>query len=587
MCVLVAQGAVTSQCFGAEVSGTPLQKVDAASVLESVTSAWLRLQKPDGRFVTKTPGIRRWTGNVSELGYVLLASGFRLERGAQRTARLAAAVKALNYTVAHATAESPFPFLGMALAYRFASSHLADDPMVRRSMPTWGAWLLKRKLSETRPGRDCYNDPECWNNWHLVRGLAVAALMDSPPPGARPQGSWLEDPDATQRWLENLVRVDAPSQLGSNPVSTWSLDESGVLSDPPANSIAYHAFSVALLVIMHSVAPGLFDPTADRLLSRSTAYLLGLIAPDGDVAISGRSQLQSWTLGASALIAATRARGSDSGEWRAALERVVGRLASSAYRDPSGIFAITPSARAQTLDGVDLYAAPQDYNGITLMMLQQAVQAWPDAESSATSIPADRDGRFVDIDGGHLINTRYRDIWWQWQTNRTKVDSRYDSGLIQVKVRSGGDWTDLLAGRPITVGSVTIGPALRVGRELAPFEVESVSGSVDQTVLVGRFRPSSSGPVAADIKVSATTGGVEITWTGIAGQTFRGCVPLEGGTSDRDTVRAPTTVVTISGGGAFSRGVAAPGATSAFSKIHCWTVAPKETGPLTLSVRAA
>ena len=75
---------------------------------------------------------------------------------------------------------------------------------------------------------------------------------------------------------------------------------------------------------------------------------------------------------------------------------MLARLESFAYRDTTGVFAITPSAKLQSLSGIDGYAAPADYNGLTLMLLDLAAQAWKSGGDSGAvpTVAALGDGGF-------------------------------------------------------------------------------------------------------------------------------------------------------------------------------------------------
>ncbi|MEI6448267.1 MAG: hypothetical protein WCO96_10390, partial [Actinomycetes bacterium] len=124
--------------------------------------------------------------------------------------------------------ESPFPFLGIAHAYRFASRTFPSNEALAPTMARVETWLLARGPGEQRPGHDCYSDPDCWVNWKLVRALAVAELLDAPPPGNAPAGSWLADRAGGREWVRETVNTRAPSAVGPQPFTTWAVGAGGV-----------------------------------------------------------------------------------------------------------------------------------------------------------------------------------------------------------------------------------------------------------------------------------------------------------------------------------------------------------------------
>ncbi|MEI6447145.1 MAG: hypothetical protein WCO96_04595, partial [Actinomycetes bacterium] len=352
------------------------------------------------------------------------------------------------------------------------------------------------------------------------------------------------------------------------------------------NPPAYHVYSAALLSMLEEVAPDLVGPSARKVIEEQGQYLRALVAPDGDVALAGRSQLQSWTLAAVAVVAASRMTGPEAPEWRELGNRSLARLSGREYRDRTGVFAITPSARGQTLSGIDSYAFPVTYNGLSLMFLEQAARGWRDSVQSADGVAADADGFWADLEGSRLIAARAGTVWWQWLAAPGSSDVRDGSGLVQVKVGGSEGWRDLLEARPLGTSAGEAGPTLIRGRKSLPFRATSVRADGDALVLNGSWTSAGSTPVAGSIRVAADTdrGSIVLRWTARAGVVFSGCVPLSAGVARANVLRSGRTTVSVGAGVRFSAGRSAPSASSARTKMHCWRGPTPASGVNTLTI---
>ncbi len=574
--LLIFRGGASDQPESAPVS----KQIQLLS--QSVATAWFPFQGPTGEMRLRAKGLNRYARNTAYYGAALLMMAQRQPTQAQRAKFAKRGVLAVDHSLNKAVKGSPFVMLASALAYLTASRELSDIPAVAKALPAWGAWLNKQRRADAQTKHDCFANADCYNNWDLVRALAVVEALRAKPVGVKVKGAFLADRQATRGWLKGIFNYDVPRSLGPQPDSDWSLGASAVLSDPPMNPPAYHQLSSALLTEARSVSPGLFNTIGLDAAKRVSRYSKALVAPNGDVAQAGRSQLQSWTLAAALLTASHGVGGKYDATWRAVGKRVLERLSSERYRDPTGVFAITPSARTQTLDGIDRYAAPADYNGLTLMLLELAARAWSSGGESG-SVPTDKTGLFADIDGSHTVIGRQPDLWWQWQTRsgtgEMAGDFRSDAGLIQVQSKRTGSWKPLLAARPMSSLAKPSGPALVVNGVYGPFTVQSVKAIAGGAELNGKFRAVvGTDATASTLTVKEKDHGLAISWPVTAGQTYQGTIPLVGGKVTRGTLSGTTSSVKITPKPDFLQPELMPSASSLFTRVCRWSFVAKANG---------
>ena len=562
------------------------QQIKALS--QSVATAWFPYQSPDGVMRLRTQGLHRYARNTAYYGAALLMMAQRQPNQAQRAKFAKRGVLAVNHSLGKAVKGSPFVFLATAIAYVTGSRELSDIPAIAAALPAWGAWLHQQKRSDAQAKHDCFANPDCYNNWDLVRALAVVEALRAKPVGAKVKGAFLSDRQATRDWLKGIFNYDVPKSIGPQPDTDWSLGASGVLSDPPMNPPAYHQLSSALLTEARSISPGLFSELGVDTAKRVSRYSKALVAPNGDVAQSGRSQLQSWTLAAALLTASHGVGGKYDATWRAVGVRVLARLSSKRYRDPTGVFAITPSARSQTLDGIDRYAAPADYNGLTLMLLELAARAWS-TSGAAGQVPTDRTGLFTDLQGSHLVIGRQPDLWWQWQTRPEsgveRGDFRSDAGLIQVQANNTGSWVPLLAARPLSSLAKPAGPALVLGGVSAPFVVKRVKPVAGGAELRGEFRAAGgSASIRSTLTVKEQDHGLVISWPVKAGESYKGTIPLVGGKLTRGKLSGTTSTITITPRAKYAKPERMPSANSVFTRVCRWAFVAKRDGTAEIQI---
>lgn len=581
---------------GATDSGTDggSQRKRIWQLNDSVGAAWLKFQKPDGSFDLGAPGFKRGSTNSAYIGAAMLSMASRSKDPLLRRKFLRSGIAAVNQTVKDGKPHSPFPFLAISVAYAIASKELIARKQVQRALPGWGRYLLDQGQAIDMKGHDCFVDPDCYNNWDLVRALAVIQLLKTKPEGIPPTGSFLADPKATRAWLRKTLNQDVSRALGPQPQTDWSLGRAGVLSDPPVNPPAYHQFSSALVTQALADSPKLFDDVGREAAARASHYSKALVSPNGDVALTGRSQLQSWTLAAVLLVASHGVGGQFDSTWRAVAERVLDRIEGREYRDRSGVFAITPSARSRKISGIDPYAIPADYNGLTMMFLELAARAWQKGDAPG-EVPTDRNGTFADLNGGHLVISKQPKVWWQWQTRRFTDDFRLDAGLVQLKVKRRTRWSDMLSARPRSFDRLTAGPALcRPGNRsaVAPFRVTSVDGNAEDGVveMKGRFSPGGRmvGLPVRESRITATTNGYAVTfsWPVKKGETYCGTLPLVAANPTKLGVGNFATAIEFSPTTEVRAGQPAASASSTQTRVHRWTMPIEKSGTASITFTA-
>src|SRR5918997_688026 len=189
---------------------------------------------------------------------VLPMLAYALHRSGQRTGdqRLVSAAEQTWPHVVVPSRASSFDFIGAAYAYQT----LALTGARRAQL---AAYLADYGIPKT--GRRCLLRPRCWGNLKLVDALAVLAItgagISHPNPAAR-----MGNPAAARAAAAHIVNVRLAqvadrglrAQIGRVRV------RGTVLSDPPADPIAYHALSA--FMINEAVAQ--LGPTASRAARR-------------------------------------------------------------------------------------------------------------------------------------------------------------------------------------------------------------------------------------------------------------------------------------------------------------------------------
>ncbi len=249
-----------------------------------------------------------------------------------------------------------------------------------------------------------------------------------------------------------------------------------------------------------------------------------LAGPDGDVAYVGRSQEQSWSLATTAYGAEVAARtmsGAAAAQMRSLAARAVGRL-RSAYRVTDHGLTIVPALTQRPSlrhRGLDPYAGTAAYNGLTILTLTRAA-ALGVGGRPAGGVASDR-GAFaatLEAGDGDMAVARSGPVWFAVKRRRSAADLRYDFGLVALKTRRRGAWTDVSPHRPRGRGPSTGPTLLADGRAYEPYgkTLRARDGAASSSTAAS---PGAKRRTA--FRYAATACGVRLTFRARAGDRYR------------------------------------------------------------------
>jgi hypothetical protein len=357
-----------------------------------------------------------------------------------------AAVDQVLGTIERDGPQDPFYLLGAGTMMREGQLGAYRSTDWQRIAGPLAGWLGR---FEAYTGHD-FPNPSHYSNWNLVWAVGATALADAAVP-ARSPTAIAADPAALHaeatRVVSRLAVRSAGRQAERNRRRTMR-----ALSDRVLFPNAYHMLSVYMLERLHASHPELFSRRALRLREEAGRYALTLMAPDGQLTHAGRSQEQSWVLAAAAAYGARRAGqpGRKAAAYAALAQRAADRLLRVHGQLPDGTIPVVPGLRtAWDRTIMDSYASMTQYNGLTLMLLEDAVEHWP-ATAAAGALPVDRRLLVSDLHASGLAWGAAGNLWWAVGGRTTRGDPRYEQGVVSVKARMDSGWQDLLAARPIT-----------------------------------------------------------------------------------------------------------------------------------------
>lgn len=501
---------------------------DLRAYSDEIAAAWVPLVGPGGQIADPAPQPRTAAYGNEMLGYAMLR---RFDRTGDRQAKLAG-LRALLFP-ANTTVTNPFTLWALTEAFGWADRHLAGD----------ADWLVaRRQLSAflgglTGTAGRCVPPAPCLSNWTLIDAQAKLALLQLGLPGK--PGSLIargaEVKAEAREVLGERMRHSAPAAGTSN----WTNGPVQVLSDPGDEPLAYHVFSLVQLQHVREDDPDLF-PARNWTLIDEMAELLGaMTAPDGQVAWYGRSFDESFALAAairasagelySGFLSSSRAGGVLAQTWQ--------RLRTSHGRVPgSGVIAVVPAIRQQlSYAGIDAYAGLAVYNGLTLLMLEEAADLLDRiiVPRSGQAASARRDGVLIDRLGSGVVAMRRGRVWIGVATRtaglrRFRHDPRYRMGLSVLQVRdAGGRWRSVLPAPPPTGESLPAIPVPVVHGATCEPSVTAVRVVGQRLVLRGRWRCGSSRPLL-DVAIRPSGGGVTVTVAARRGWRLTGAVDVPG-----------------------------------------------------------
>jgi hypothetical protein len=517
------------------VSASPLD-----GYVAGIARAWEPYTTPDGRI--EDPLDPADTGD--NYGVILLADVMlKVARRTSDDALEGAGTRIIASALTLPVPNDPFNLLAIAAAIH--DGQAGDFPNAAWEQV---AGPLMQRAGQIGPPTEatCLTEPDCYDNWRLVWS-AGASLLLSEKVGGVPGSLASEGGPVAAQISNNLAmaveHAGAPLAMvlggqavprphppwrgagkhgAGPPTGTLAGPAAGgiarELSDPGAEPPAYELFSAFMLELIGEVDPHAIGPTAARLRSQADRYALDMIAPDGQLSLSGRSLDQSWVQAAAAALGTRRAslEPAHAPAWRAYADRAVSYLLSAYPIRADGLLPIVPGLSLEwnplIMDG---YAALNQYEGLTLWLLSDALVRWPRPEAARAPVPADsRELLADDLSSSGLVWGRTTRVWWQLSGRSTGTDPRSAQGLVAVKVDGAGGWRDLLALRPIHDASSSAWTlAASHGRTAIP-TFTRVRGEGRRAVLVGSYLSARGHLLARALwTVSATMTGVRLAMT--------------------------------------------------------------------------
>jgi hypothetical protein len=451
---------------------------DEWALLERQMSApWPALQRPDGGFDdyvldSTRPVAARGLYGTAAMALALLQAGVR---GGDDVA-IGSGFRALSHALAHIAVgrRAVFQNLALAATYNLARHRLSSDPRFAALRPALEDRLRHMRLEILGGKRPYYN-------YYLVEALLVLELRRCGL-ASGDRGSVLGRRSAAVRQAKRVVSRQVLAAAAPYERRDGRRGRTAIISDPPWNPLAYHAFSLALLAQAIELLGPQAPAPARALLVDGARASAALIAPDGDVSYFGRSQEQAWALPMTAYgaeVAAVQPGVSPvlGRRLRTLSLRVLARLRDLYAGGPYGLF-ITPALGEDVrggISGLDAYAAAVTYSATTLIWLDRTIEQLDASDVMPLPLTSDRAGASVLAHGPSAFAVvRTPNAWYvvkQGPGQRVadapdfSRDLRYDFGVISLEARGAdGAWRDVLRLRPHVLGRDGAGPNLLRGR---------------------------------------------------------------------------------------------------------------------------
>jgi hypothetical protein len=169
-----------------------------------------------------------------------------------------------------------------------------------------------------------------------------------------------------------------------------------------------------------------------------------------------------------------------SSAWRSYAERAASYLLAAYPLRADGLLPIVPGLGVEWNPSImDGYAALNQYEGLTLWLLSDALAQWPRPEAAREPLPGDsRELVANDLGSSGLVWGRSGSVWWQLSGRTTSSDPRSAQGLVAVKVERAGVWHDLLALRPRQRGTSSVWTLESTRRPATPNRTATTSKTV-------------------------------------------------------------------------------------------------------------
>src|SRR5215208_2441514 len=281
--VLVALACAPSSAHAAEPG-------DYQALAQAIAAPWPDRQHSDGHFAEYLPG--HDPRNKDDYGEAML--GYGLLQAGLRTGDRRMIVAGLNGLTHDAELPDSDPHIRMfrdmaiAAAYNLARAKLAGDEYFEQLRPAWERRLREVTVDRLRRGKKVTNKT-------LVEAVMVLELERSGLSAGAP-GTVLADLPGSVALVRRLVERTLPVARSPSHRPGAVSPRLALLGDSPDFPLAYHALSTAFLARVNELLGPRASARSRRLEQEAVAATWALAGPDGDLAYTGRSQEQIWTL---------------------------------------------------------------------------------------------------------------------------------------------------------------------------------------------------------------------------------------------------------------------------------------------------
>ena len=441
-------------------SSPPALGAQISALVTSTTNEWALHQTPEGWLIDPVLGRATSSYGLAMTGQSMVALGVSEDDVALVEDGLRA-----ELTEAAQPDGGGFELLALSEAFAWNDQHLASMPAWIAARPTIAAFITSHAplVSDAGP---CYTDERCYDNLKLVAAIAELSLLQTGLPDPT-----LGSP-TTIRAKALALLAQAAKNAGSDArrIGNSPFHNAGILSDPGRDPLAYHALSTLMLGQAVQSLGASAPAAVIAAFSRCARALIGLMAPDGDVAYIGRGQGQVWTVAASIDALSIAALMTHSATWKgrylagAALELsrlhrlyppvgwglpLVPRLAGDeAGRAPS----VQAPNQTPNYLGIDGYANTVQYNGLSLWALSEAAHLLSLIPSTVyQAVPSTEQGAFLDPSHTRFATVTNGSLWYAVHgTDSDHADARYGFGLISVERNTAQGWRAVLPYPPLT-----------------------------------------------------------------------------------------------------------------------------------------
>jgi hypothetical protein len=467
----------------------PALGAQVSALVTSTTNEWASHQTAEGWLIDPVLGLATGSYGLGMTGQSMVTVGL-----SQNDAALIEDGLRAELDEAAQPDDGGFELLALGEAFAWNDAHLANMPTWVAARGTIAAFITGHAPLVSDAGY-CYSEERCYDNLKLVAAVAELSLLHTGLPAFTLGSPTSIRAKALAALAQAVKNTGSDAQrLGDSPFRG-----AGILSDPGRNPLAYHALSTLMLgdavQSLGASAPG----SIIAAFSRCARALIGLLAPDGDVAYIGRGQGQVWSVAVSIDALALAAQMTHSATWRgrylagAALE--LSRLRSLYPADGWGL-PLVPRLAGQAAPnylGIDGYANTVQYNGLALWALAEAARVLsPIAPTPYQALPSTENGVFIDPSHTKFATVTNGRLWYAIHgSDSDPTDARYGFGLIAVELDSAQGWRAVLPYPPLTsvlsATAATGGPTLiSAGRTLAPVKTAiSASSNGEITIHAG------------------------------------------------------------------------------------------------------